>query len=68
LRRTWEKLIVAYFEMISQHLPGGTEENCDKPQDSWPRFQIRNFQLQIRSVNHSAMIIVVVSEIVCKEI
>jgi hypothetical protein len=27
LERKWEEVVVAYFKVLSQHLPGGTEEN-----------------------------------------
>jgi hypothetical protein len=26
-KRVWKKEIVAYFEILSQNLPGGTDEN-----------------------------------------
>jgi hypothetical protein len=27
LETTWKKAVVAYFKILSQHWPGGTEEN-----------------------------------------
>jgi hypothetical protein len=27
LERTWKETVIAYFKVISQHLPGGTEKN-----------------------------------------
>jgi hypothetical protein len=29
--RVWEESVVAYFKIISQHLPAGTEKNNNKP-------------------------------------
>jgi hypothetical protein len=35
LERMWKEAVIAYFKIISlQHLPRGTEENHEKPQDS----------------------------------
>jgi hypothetical protein len=31
LRRTWKEVVVAYFKVLSWNLPGGTEENHEKP-------------------------------------
>jgi hypothetical protein len=30
LERMWKKVIMACFMVLSQNLPGGIEENCDK--------------------------------------
>jgi hypothetical protein len=38
LKRMWEELVMARFKVTSQHLPGGTEENYEKPWGSWQRF------------------------------
>lgn len=34
LGRMYKKLVMAYFEVLTQHLPKGTEENKE-PQDGW---------------------------------
>jgi hypothetical protein len=31
LGRIWQKALVAHFKILSQHLPGGIEENHEKP-------------------------------------
>jgi hypothetical protein len=30
-----KKAVVAYFELLSHHLPGGAKENLDKCKSSW---------------------------------
>jgi hypothetical protein len=36
LERVWKKAVVALFMVLSQHFPGGTEENHEQiGQDSW---------------------------------
>jgi hypothetical protein len=30
--RIWEEAVVAYFKLLSQHLPGRTEKNYEKSQ------------------------------------
>jgi hypothetical protein len=32
LKRMWKEADIASFEILSQHLPGGTEENNVNPQ------------------------------------
>jgi hypothetical protein len=35
LERMWKEAVIAYFKVISlQHLPRGTKENHESPQDS----------------------------------
>jgi hypothetical protein len=29
---SWEEVVI-YFKVVSQHFPGGTEENYEKPKD-----------------------------------
>jgi hypothetical protein len=45
LERTWKEVDMAYFTVLSQHLPGGTEENHEKPQSgllvAGPRYEPR---------------------------
>jgi hypothetical protein len=31
----WKETIMSKFKVISQHSPGGTEQNHEKPQNSW---------------------------------
>jgi hypothetical protein len=32
LERVWKEAVMARFKILSQHLPGETEENQEKPQ------------------------------------
>lgn len=32
LQTIWKQVIFALFKALSQHLPVGTKENCEKPQ------------------------------------
>jgi hypothetical protein len=32
LERMWKEAVVALFKVLSRHLPGGSEENHEKPQ------------------------------------
>jgi hypothetical protein len=49
LEKIWRKVVVAYFEVISQSLPGGTEE--DKSGLSGVTARIRTGHLLITSHN-----------------
>jgi hypothetical protein len=43
LEMTWSEAVVAYFKVLFQHLPGGTEENNEKVnQDKWSLGQYLN--------------------------
>ena len=33
--RVWKEAVVTYFEVLFQHLPGGTEDNHDKSEKGW---------------------------------
>jgi hypothetical protein len=35
LERIWKEVVMVEFKVLSQHVPGGTEEDHEKPQDSW---------------------------------
>jgi hypothetical protein len=42
LERVWKEAVVAYFKVISRHLPGGTDENQEifiQDSRSGPRFE-----------------------------
>jgi hypothetical protein len=32
----WKESVVAWFKVLSQHLPGGSDANHEKPQSEWP--------------------------------
>jgi hypothetical protein len=55
LERMWKEAVVV--KVLSQHLPGGTEENHEKPQYeelvSRPRFEHGTSRIRSRSANHS---------------
>jgi hypothetical protein len=36
LERVWKDEVMVYFKVLSQNFPGGSDENHDKPQSSWP--------------------------------
>jgi hypothetical protein len=42
LEKMWKEVVMAYFKILSEHLPEGTEENHVKPQSGYlvpgPRF------------------------------
>jgi hypothetical protein len=42
--RIWKEAVVAYFKVLSRHLPGGTDENHEELESgervSWPRFEL----------------------------
>jgi hypothetical protein len=54
LERMWKKMAVAYFKILSQHLPGGCEENHKVPHDTWcpGRDSKRDFPKRSKSVDH----------------
>jgi hypothetical protein len=54
-KRMWKEAVLALFKELSQHLPGGTEENHKKlSQDSQSldRLEPRTSQIRSRSANH----------------
>jgi hypothetical protein len=55
LKGCGRKCLWPNFKRLSQHLPGGSDENYEKPQDSQSgsRYDPRTFQTQSRRVNQS---------------
>jgi len=57
LENAWKEAVLAHFKLLAQHLPGGLEENHDKPQSGWSAFghtiEMRASQIRNRCANHS---------------
>jgi hypothetical protein len=57
LQRMQKEVIVAYFKVLSRHLPGGTEENRRKHQSRQPvygsRYDPGTISTRRRSTNYS---------------
>jgi hypothetical protein len=50
LERIWKEPVVAYFDVVSRNLPGGTRENCENSRlsVSGPRFESRVSDFEAR--------------------
>jgi hypothetical protein len=35
LERMWKEVVIAEFKVLLWHLPGGAEQNPEKPQNDW---------------------------------
>jgi hypothetical protein len=35
LERMWKEVVMAYFEVLSQNFPGGSERHHEKPLSGW---------------------------------
>lgn len=61
LDRTWKKVAMAYFNVLSRHSPGGTYESRKITQDSlsWPRFEasIPEYVSRVNLLNQIALLI-----------
>jgi hypothetical protein len=54
MKSIWNEIVVAYFKVLSQNLPGATGENHDTRQSEQPvfgpRYESEVFQIRSRSV------------------